>query len=111
MLREPNFVLSERRVIVPVIQLSVEDRSIAGSRTVLVRSERRLRDVVVDDEEIDRVELAMRSPAADAWETYLESQGLDCARPDGDDGQRVVCESIDLERVQVIHFEIAVSFG
>lgn len=111
MLQEPNFVISEKRVIIPVIQLSVEDRTIAGSRTVLVRAERRIRNVEVDSNGVDRLEIAISSPAADRWATYLEGEGMDCSWPNGVDGDRIVCDTTDLERVQIVHFEIAVAFG
>lgn len=111
LLQEPNFVVSEKRVILPVIQLSVEDRSIAGSRTVLVRSERRIRSVDIDDSGVDRLEIALSSPVADRWASYFRSQGMSCSWPNGTDGDRVVCETTDLDRVLVVHFEIAVEFG
>ncbi|MFW5948921.1 MAG: DUF7289 family protein [Halolamina sp.] len=108
MLHEPSFVLSEDRAIIPVVQLSVTDREIAGSRTVLVRAERRLRSVDVDEREIDQLEIALTTPEADRWAAYLdEKDGVSCDPPAGD---RVVCETDDPERVTVIHVEIAVSF-
>ncbi|GAB7094344.1 hypothetical protein JCM30237_14960 [Halolamina litorea] len=110
-LSEPDFVLSERRAIIPVVELSVEDRSIAGSRTVLIRSQRRLRTVEVDDTDVDRLEIALSSPVADRWESYLSGAGMSCSRPGGADDPRVVCETTDLDRVQVVHFELAVTFG
>lgn len=111
LLQEPNYVISEKRVILPVIQLSVEDRTIAGSRTVLVRAERRIRSVEVDDSGVDRLEIALSSPAADRWASYLEGQGMSCSWPNGTDGDRIVCETTGLDRVQIVHFEIAVAFG
>lgn len=111
LLQEPNYVISEKRVIIPVVQLSVEDRTIAGSRTVLVRAERRIRNVEVDDSGVDRLTIALSSPAADRWAAYLEGEGMDCSWPDGVDADRVVCETESLDRVQIVHFEIAVAFG
>jgi hypothetical protein len=110
LLVEPNFVLSDQRVILPVVELTVEDREIAGSRTVLVRSERELRDVEVDRGELDRLELNVTTPAADAWAGYLEGEGMDCTRPDGPDGDRLSCESENLDRVLVVRYTIDVSF-
>lgn len=111
MLQEPNFVVSETRVIIPVIQLSVEDRTIAGSRTVLVRSERRIRSVEVDENGVDELRIELSSPVADRWAAYFEGQGMDCSWPNGVDGDRIACETTGLERVQIVHFEIAVAFG
>lgn len=110
LLREPSYVLSDRRAIIPVVQLSVEDRSIAGSRTVLVRSERRLRDVIVDSTDTEHLFLNLSTPAADTWERYLEAEGMACTRPNGEDGQRLTCERDGLDRVQIVHFEIRVTF-
>jgi hypothetical protein len=108
MLVEPNVVLSEDRVILPVVELVVEQRSIAGSRTVLVRSVRTNREVELDESSVDRLELDVTTPAADAWEGYLEDEGLDCSRP-GDD--RVSCSIENLDSVQVVRFTIEVTFG
>lgn len=111
MLVEPNFVISERRVVLPVVELTVEQRNIAGSRTVLVRMERQLRDTEIDEGTIDRLVIDITTPAADAWESYFESQGMDCTRPGGDDGQQVTCETEDLDSVQVVQFTIDTTFG
>lgn len=113
LLEEPNYVLSDNRAIIPIVQLSVADRSIAGSRTVLVRSERRLREVVVDEGGVDELQIDLTTPAVGPWETYLEGEGMDCTRPDGDDGQRLSCttDGDKLERVQLVHFEIEVAFS
>jgi hypothetical protein len=111
LLVEPNFVLSEQRVILPMVELSVEDREIAGSRTVLVRSERELREVEVDRGELDRLELNVTTPATDAWEGYFEGQGMDCSRPNGADGQRLSCDVEELDRVLVVRYTIDVTFG
>jgi hypothetical protein len=111
LLVEPNFVISEQRLILPVVELTVEDRQIAGSRTVLVRSERELRDVEVDRGELDRLELNVTTPATDAWQGYLEGEGMDCTRPDGADGDRLSCETEDLDRVLVVRYTIDVTFG
>jgi hypothetical protein len=107
LLVEPNFVISEPRVILPVVELSVENREIAGSRTVLVRSERDLRDVEVDRRGLDRLVLNVTTPATDAWAGYLEGRGMDCTRPDGD---RLSCETEDLDRVLVVRYTIDVTF-
>lgn len=110
LLREPSYVLSDSLAIIPVVQLSVEDRSIAGSRTVLVRSERRLRDVVVDSSDTETLSLDLSTPATDAWESYLEDAGMVCTRPNGEDGGRLSCEQDGFDRVQIVHFEIRVTF-
>lgn len=108
LLREPGFVLSDRRVILPIVELSVADREIAGSRTVLVRAERYSREIDVDRSGMDRLELDITSPAAGAWKRYAEAQGMNCSSPD--DGQ-ISCATEDLDRVQIVEFTIRVTFG
>jgi len=107
MLVEPNFVISDQRVILPVVELVVEQRSIAGSRTVLVRSVRTNREVELD-RGVDQLELNVTSPATDAWEGYLEEEGMNCTRLNDD---RISCSIDDLDSVQVVRFTIEVTFG
>lgn len=113
LLVEPNAVISEDRVILPIVDLVVEDRTIAGSRTVLVRAERTNREVALDRADVDEFHLNVTTPAADAWEGYLDGQGMDCTRPDGADGQRLTCtmDNTTIDRVQVVRFTIEVTFG
>ncbi|GAB7013931.1 DUF7289 family protein [Halolamina salina] len=108
MLVEPNFVISERRVILPVVELVVEQRRIAGSRTVLVRSVRTNRNVELDETDVDQLDLNFTTPATDAWAGYLEDGGMNCSRPADD---RLSCSAEDLDSVQVIRFTIEVTFG
>ncbi|MFW5934875.1 MAG: DUF7289 family protein [Halolamina sp.] len=112
LLGDPNFLISDDNVIIPLVELTVQERTIAGSRTVLVRSERELHDVETDQSGIDRLAVNLTTPAAGAWETYFESEGMTCERPDGDDGTRLTCEFEESDgfRVQLIRFTIDVTF-
>lgn len=110
LLGAPNFLISNDSVIIPIVELTVQERTIAGSRTVLVRSERNLNEVEVDQTGIDRLAINLTTPAAGAWETYFEGEGMDCTRPDGDDGTRLTCDTEGLDRVQLIRFTIDVTF-
>ena len=112
LLGDPNYLISEDRVIIPIVELTVQDRTIAGSRTVLVRADRNLHDVEVDQENIDRLTVNLTTPGAGAWQTYFERQGMSCDRPDGDDGSRLTCEIDDGETrsVQLVRFTIEVTF-
>lgn len=112
LVKRPTFVLSEDHVIIPIVQLSVKDTAVAGSKTVLVRSERRLRDVLVDDDEtLNRLRLNVTTPAPGPWERYLEDEGMSCSR-EGANGDRtkLVCTMDDVERAEIVWFEIKVSF-
>jgi hypothetical protein len=116
MVKPPSFVLSRDHIIIPIVQLSVEEGTVAGSKTVLVRSERNIRQVVVDDTgSADDVHLKVNltTPAPDPWEQYLDGQGMSCSRPGGggSDRTKLVCEKSDVQRVQVVWFQIEVTFN
>jgi len=113
MVETPSFVLSDEHVVVPIVQLSVEERAIAGSKTVLVRTEQRIRRIVVDDTGgTDSLRFNVSTPAPGPWEQYLEGKGMSCSRQGGG-GERakLVCEREDVERIQIVWFQIRVSFG
>ena len=111
MLVPPEFVLSQGHVVIPIVQLSVEDSTVAGSQTVLVRAERNIREVVVsDDGGVDTLRVNVSTPASAAWGSYLRGQGLDCIEQGGGDRGKQICELEDVERVTVVWFEIGISF-
>lgn len=115
MVVEPNFVLSQDHVVIPVIQLSVEEGAVSGSKTVLVRAEQNIRRVVVDDTGgIDKLQFNVSTPAPDPWQTYLESQGMSCINHGGGgdtNRAKLECTKSDVERVQVIWFQLEVTFS
>lgn len=112
MVRNPNFVVDDAQAIIPIVQLSVEDTTISGSKTVLIRSERRLRRTVVDNTTgTDTLRVNVSTPAPDAWERYLEDQGMDCSRTSvTDDRAKLVCTMDDVDRVRVVWYEVKVTF-
>lgn len=113
MIDPPSFVLGEEHVIVPIVQLLVDEGAVSGSQTMLVRAELGPHGVIVDDTEgVDRFRLNISTPAPDPWEEYLEGQGMNCSR-EGGGGERakLVCERGDVERIQIVWFQIRVSFG
>ncbi|MEF8801808.1 MAG: hypothetical protein V5A38_13215 [Halolamina sp.] len=114
MVEPPEFVLSQDHVIVPIIQLSVEEGAVSGSKTVLVRTERNIRRDVVDDSgTVDTLRLNISTPAPDPWEQYLERQGMNCTRLGAGGGERakLTCTKPDVERVRVVWYQIRVSFS
>jgi hypothetical protein len=110
LLGDPNYRLANDSVIIPIVELTVQERTIAGSRTVLVRADRTLNDVEIDQAGVDRLTVNLTTPAAGAWQTYFEGEGMDCNRPDGDDGSRLTCEAENVDRVQLVRFTIDVTF-
>lgn len=107
----PEFVLDSGHTIVPIIQLTVEETTVAGSQTVLVRTERRIRNIVVNDESgVDTLQVNVSTPAPGAWSNYLRGEGLSCDEQGGEERGKVTCTLSDVERVTVVWFEIRVSF-
>lgn len=107
----PEFVLSEGHAVIPIVQLSVEADTVAGSQTVLVRAERNIREVVLsDDSGVDTLRVNVSTPAPNAWGSYLRGQGLNCVETGGGERGKLVCELPDVDRVTVVWFEIGVSF-
>lgn len=112
MLNEPPFVLSEDRVVVPLVQTRTGTADVGGQKTILVRAERRIRQVVVSEEQsYATVTLNVSTPAPDAWERYLEGEGLSCTRTaQPDDRAHLSCTLSNVQRVHVVWYEIKVSF-
>lgn len=107
----PEFVLAKGHTIVPIVQLSVDDRTVAGSQTVLVRTERRIRNVVVSENGgVETLRVNVSTPAPNAWGNYLRGQGLDCTEYGGSERGKLVCTLSDVERVKIVWFELKVSF-
>jgi hypothetical protein len=107
---EPAWVLNESRVIIPIIQTDhVGDGGVTGDVTVLIRTVHTDRELLVDNAtHSSDVTVDMNTPAADAWRSYLEEEGMSCpAAANTDD--RVFCERTDVETVYVtrivIHYE------
>lgn len=111
MLNRPPFVLRDDAVAVPIVQLSVEDASTGGRTTVLVRAERRIRQVVVDEEQsYDTVTMNVSTPAPDAWERHLEGEGGTCTRTAQSGNRAKLSCTFEAQRVHVALYEIRVTF-
>lgn len=109
----PEFVLSENHTVIPIVQLSVEDRTVGGSQTVLVRTERNIREIVVSEDadgDVETLRVNVSTPAPNAWRSYLRGQGLSCNDPGGGDRGKLECTLDDVDRVKIVWFEIGVSF-
>ena len=112
MLNEPPFVLDDEQFVVPLVQMSTADTSRSGQTTVLVRAERRLRDVVVsEDRPYGTVTMNVSTPAPDAWERYLEDEGMNCTRiAQSGDRAKLSCTLSDVQRIKIVWYELKVTF-
>lgn len=113
MIQEPQFVLSDERVVMPIAHTYSESggQAIAGSRTILVRTlnahDDGLPNVLdVPDADTYNVTILMQSPRAAEWQTYYESEGFDCTLDD----DILSCEKRGVENVQITRMRIKVIF-
>lgn len=109
--REPKVLLDTERTMVPVIALDADtQRSIAGDRTVHVRTIRLSSDVIAADtgDTYDNLTIRMQTSNADLWDDYYTEQGMSCSQPS--DGV-VTCTRSDLDRVYITLVQVEVGFG
>lgn len=113
MIQEPQYVLSDERVVMPLTHTYSESgsQSVSGSRTVLVRSlnahDDGLPNVMdVPDADTYNVTVLMQSPRAASWQTYFEREGFDCELDD----DVLSCEKRGVENVTVTRMRIKVVF-
>lgn len=82
MSRPPPFLLTERRVHLPVVQTTAGALESAGSTTVLLRGvSTGRRTVTSGSENFSQLTIGIASPRFEAWEAYLSDEdgpGLDC---------------------------------
>ena len=108
MSRTPDLVLSTDRVVVPLtVTRAGERRSVSGSQTVLVRTDRAVTRVVAarSDGPYERVYLNVTSPRADAWAAHLDArEDVSCTLASG----TASCEISAVERVFVTVVEMDV---
>lgn len=113
MLNEPPFVLDAEKFVVPIVQVSTDDNTVAGSKTVLVRAERRIRQpIVTENQAFDTVTLTISTPAPEAWERYLTDAGMACGDPVASSNEltKLECTLNNVERVHVVWYEIKVVY-
>lgn len=101
---EPDWIIDESRIIIPIAQTRHEDRrEITGSDTVLVRTWASDTSVPFENRTGSTdVYVNLSSPRASAWKNYLEEQGsaVDCSQSDvGND--EVSCKVQNVETVYV----------
>lgn len=100
MFRQPDFVLTNETVILPVIVTSpTSDATVGGSTDVAVETRDAGTDLLVEDD-VENLTLEVTSPHVDAWYRYLDTRtAANCDAPDGD---TVTCD------VQPEHVSLAI---
>lgn len=113
MVEQPEMVVSDERVVLPVIHTypAGGTQSIGGSRTVLVRTLNDHDDGIPDvmstpDVDTFNVTVYMDTPRAKQWVRYFESEGFTCNRS----GDSLQCWKDDVEHVQVTRTRVKVIF-
>jgi hypothetical protein len=114
MFREPDFLITDREVILPVVRLSPEQTGeIGGTSNVEVRTRHEETTVIAETEPVtDNVTISLGTPHVDAWTRYFEAlEGEGPVRnvdPDFD-GNSVEVE-IETERLSVVIDRVSVTF-
>jgi hypothetical protein len=115
LLREPNFVLTDEAVILPLVDTSQPSGGTVGGTTAVdVRTQDAGVDVLTTDGSVEEITLAMTTPRAEAWARYFdqfdESDGpVDTIALNGDSVE-VVIDTSNVDRVQVTVNRVDVSF-
>lgn len=112
MLNEPPAVVSGEQFVFPIVQVSTADTTVAGSKTVLVRAERRIRQpIVTENRSYDTVTVNVSTPAPHAWKRYLEDEGMACTEIT-QNGERSKLEcTMSVDRARVVWYELKVTYG
>lgn len=101
MKQQPAFVLSEERVVLPIVHSRTRggNLSVEGSTTVLIRADHRTSNVnVARSESTYDVTVNVTSSRAGAWGRYFQQEGLSCPVQTDTD---VSCELSNVDRVHV----------
>lgn len=105
MFRQPNFVLGNETVVLPIVRtVSGDDGTVGGTTGAEIETRSAGSGVLVDDS-VENVTVEVTSPHADAWYRYLETDTA--ASCDAPVDQTVRCDvepdraSVTVERVDV----------
>jgi len=109
---EPPFVITDNRVLIPIISLNRPDRQALAGSNVLVRAQKQ-ETTVSSFNDVGTVNVTISdSQHADLWRDYFESHDI----VDDDNGctgsNPVTCTiepTGDIDHVYIVHHEIAVS--
>lgn len=105
--REPEFVLTNETVLLPLLATTHTDRTAVGGSSVLVRTARTDSELVRTNRSAYDVTLSVTSPRAAAWEAWLaDNAATTCSRS----GSTVTC-TLRTQRLFVSVDRLAVSLG
>lgn len=111
MFREPDFVLSDERVILPVVQTTQSGGGpVGGTSAVDVRTARAETDVLVRDRRVSSITVNMTTPDAGAWERYFEAAAADGPVTNVDRDGDSVEVTLEPERATVTVHRVDVTF-
>ena len=108
--RDPPFIVSEDRIVLPIVGISSPSTQNVGGSTASVRTTQRNSNVAYSDTggNVNAVRITVDGSAhTDQWETYLDSVGFDCTNP-STDGICTYDTSSTAPDVYVIEHEIGV---
>lgn len=110
-LREPTWLLSSDRVVLPIIQTreasTTSSQYVGGTKRVHVRTTRSLTQLLANETTPQTVTITVTSPRAAAWAQSLDANpDVDCDPPTA---ESVTC-SVDTQRVYVVRLYTNVEF-
>lgn len=111
MYREPDFVLTQERVILPVVETAQEGGGpVGGTGAVDVRTVHAGEDVVIWDRPVAKVMLNVSTPNAGAWERYFEAASGDGPVTNVERDGEFVEVTLEPDRATVTVHRIEVTF-
>ena len=112
--REPDFVLTEDEVILPIVRLSPDGtREIGGTSSVTVRTIDSGTDVLADRKSVsDTMTITLDTPHVDAWARYFEQYEDDgpVTDVDADVTENSVEVALETDRLSVTVDHVTTSF-
>lgn len=111
MVREPDLVLTDETVILPVVATTQErGGQVGGTTAVDVRTRHTGTDLVATNEPVDTVTLDVTSSNAEVWTRYFEQYEDDGPVTNVDTNDDSVTVTIDTNRVYVTVHRVDVTF-
>lgn len=107
MFRQPNFVLTNETVILPIVDTSPTGDGIVGGTTDVGVETRSAGTDRLAADDVENVTIEVTSPHADAWHRYLDTDTA--ANCDDPAGETVTCD-MQTERVYVTIDHVDVRF-
>lgn len=118
MLREPDFLFDDDRVVIRYIATRGSGQSVGGTTTALVRAERRTADVLAAESPATDVEIELETDPdrADVWVDYLEGEiesvtgsPGNCDVTESGSTATVSCDPFDVDSLTVARVRVRVT--